>query len=792
MIDDQELRDLFKAESDEHLRVLEAGLLRLESEPGDAAALEEVFREAHSLKGAARMLGLSDIELLSHRLEDVLGNAHRGHESLASGRIDQLLQAVDILRQLSGEAVTGMKEGGGADIVSIIEKLDVQQHEMAAMSVEGDAVRADTDADASASVVAVDEAAKTADADGGAAAQPQAKEKGAAPAEPKKADEAAAPSVDQPAGGDEAPYQISTVRVSTSRLDSLMTHAGELAVTRLRIARRQTDLEELAAIWESWSSEISQQALAANARQVKHWASAASQQNTQERERYYLEQIGGLLGRIIEATNQDTAHLESISNELADNIHAIRLLPMSTVFGLFDRTVRDVARQQEKEVKLVVEGGETRADKHIIEVIKDPLMHMIRNAIDHGIEEPGARERTGKPRSGTIRLKAYQITGNIMVEVTDDGAGLDVEAIKRSVVKRKILTDDVVSAMSEEQLMHAIFMSGVSTSGMITDMSGRGVGLDVVKKSVEKLKGVLQVQSQQGRGCTISMRLPITLATLAVLIVSERGAYFAVPIEFVESLRMVGTDEVFPVDGRDSILFEDEPVSVVRLSDILELPEDRKSAPIRAEGDGSEACVILSVAGERIGILVDDLLDEQEVVLKQHGKLLKRVRNVSGSTILGTGEVCTVLNPHDMIKSVQQAVSSGAAPRKKAEQASAAKTLLLVEDSIITRTQEKRILEAAGYEVVTAVDGLDAIGKLKERDYDAVVSDIQMPNMDGLALTEKLRGNEKYKTLPIILVTSLSSDEDKKRGLQVGADAYIPKPSFDQKTLLETLGRLVV
>lgn len=332
-----------------------------------------------------------------------------------------------------------------------------------------------------------------------------------------------------------------------------------------------------------------------------------------------------------------------------------------------------------------------------------------------------------------------------------------------------------------------IFASGLSTSSFVTDVSGRGVGLDVVRNNVERLKGTVQLESVTGKGLTLRVQLPITLATARVLTVAVNGRSYALPVEYVHTSRMAKPNEIFTLEGRATLMLDGQAVSVAKLEDLLELPNPQSSIPNPAS---QSAIVFLSVGDERFGLIADMLIDEQEVVLKPQSALLKRVRNVSGATILETGEVCMVLNPQDLLKSLRkQTAQAVAAPPPEA--VAVKKVLLLAEDSIVTRTQEKRILENAGYEVVTAVDGLDAFNKLGTRAFDGVVSDIVMPNMTGLALAAKIRENKSYAELPIILVTTLASDEDKQRGLEAGANAYLTKPAFDQQVLLECLKRLV-
>jgi two-component system, chemotaxis family, sensor kinase CheA len=454
--------------------------------------------------------------------------------------------------------------------------------------------------------------------------------------------------------------------------------------------------------------------------------------------------------------------------------------------------VRDLARHQAKEVQLIIEGGETTADKRILEEMKDPLMHMIRNAIDHGLEAPDERQRCGKPRLGTIRLRARLTPSSLVIEVADDGRGLDLERIKLTALKRRLRREEELAAMTSGQIQALIFAPGFSTSPLVTDISGRGVGLDVVGANVERLKGNIEVESSLGHGCTLRICLPRALAATRVLIVMADRRSYALPIEYVHTTRLVSPQEVFPIEGMETIVVDGRPVSLAHLSALLGISSQVAGAKEGKppESDNPRPCLVLTVGEDQIGLFVDALLDEQEIVVKPHSAILKRVRNVSGATILGTGEVCMVLNPLDLVQSVRQR------PARMLREASHPKPLkkhviLLVEDSITTRTQEKRILESAGYEVVAAVNGVDALQKLSSQAFDAVISDVEMPSMDGLTLTERIRREPKYNELPIILVTSLASEEDKRRGIEVGANAYIAKPTFDQGLLLDTLRRCI-
>jgi two-component system chemotaxis sensor kinase CheA len=449
-------------------------------------------------------------------------------------------------------------------------------------------------------------------------------------------------------------------------------------------------------------------------------------------------------------------------------------------------------------VQLIIHGGDTTADKHLLEMLKDPLMHLVRNAIYHGIELPTERMANGKSAQAKLTLSAKRTAAHVIIEVIDDGRGLNIEAVKKTAMEQGWNTAEEISSMSEQQLQALIFVSGFSTSQIIDDISGRGVGLDVVKNNVERLKGTLTVKSTFNQGCTFTIKLPLTLTTTHIFLIAIAKQRYAIPVEFVRMARYVSASEVFLVQDQETINWHGEAVSMAWLEDLLELSKGKRIDK-KDNVSHKQPCLILETKAALLGVFVDEIVEEREIVLKPTGPLLDRVRNVSGITILDSGEVCVVLNPIDLVRTAQKKASSGAISWRVAEQLPDTKqqrkqtkpVILLAEDSITTRTQEKRILESAGYEVITAVDGLMAFNTLSTRSFDAVVSDVEMPNMDGLTLASKIREIKEYEHLPIVLVTSLATEADRKRGMDVGADAYIVKSAFNQQVLLDTLGRLV-
>ena len=823
MIEDDELREVFKTSSEEHLQNLDEGLLYLEKNPNDAAKIEELLREAHSLKGDAGMLGVKDVATLSHQIEHLLGGLKRQETTLTADLVDRISYGIDAIRQLVYAAVTG-------------EPCEVNAfHSLAYLM----GAKPETPTDA-ISAINREQGTGNSEQDEPEGVEP--------PEEPQAIEEPVIDSVPV-SPPDEMPipvttvaepmnapppvtisrdstYKIETIRVPTRNLDGLMTQTGELTVTKIRIAHRLNEIEDLVSLWEEWSRDAFVNRFVVHDlennlnRYSSEKGTIGQLQNYYHRSTERLEQLGSLINQLRNTFSEDIARLDIISDELEDGIRTLRLLPLSTIFNLFPRMVRDLARQQRKEIELVISGGETRADKRILEEMKDPLMHILRNAIDHGIETPEERRKSGKPAIAKIELRGYQTATHVVLEVCDDGRGLDIEKIKQTALKRGICQPEELLGMTPQQIHSLIFAPGFTTRTVVTEVSGRGVGMDVVRTNVERLKGIIQVESSPRKGSVFRIQLGTTLATAHVLIVSVQGISYAIPVEFVQMTKLVQVNEIFAIEGRETIVFEDQPISVAQLADLLEIrwtssqfePESTISQesksrfslspsliqknPSSPTMDVASPCIILKVGEEKLGLFVDALVDEQDVVLKPQSQLLKRVRNVAGATILGTGEVCIILSPQDLIKSIRKQAGVISSPSARSalkvqDNSSVKPVILLVEDSITTRTQEKRILEAAGYEVVTAVDGLDGFNKLGTRSFDAVVSDIQMPNLDGLSLVTKIRQNRDYSELPIILVTSLASDEDKRKGAEVGANAYITKASFNQEVLIETLKRLV-
>jgi two-component system, chemotaxis family, sensor kinase CheA len=476
---------------------------------------------------------------------------------------------------------------------------------------------------------------------------------------------------------------------------------------------------------------------------------------------------------------------------LLEDMKKVVMLPVSSFLQLFPKLVRDLARDQGKEAELVIRGGEIEIDKRILEEMKDPFIHLLRNCVDHGIEKPEERARKRKLPRGTIAI-TFEPKNSRQVEIliSDDGVGIDVAKVRSTALKDDRLAQEEGGSRSQQEALSLIFESGVSTSPIITDLSGRGLGLAIVREKVEKLGGAISVETQPDSGTTFRIMLPLALTTFRGVIVRVGERQFVLPTISVERVTSVNKAQIKTVENRETIQLSGQILSLVKLADTLELP------PASAANDSTKVIkvVVLTSAEKRLAFLVDEVLGEQEVLVKSLGQQLSRVRNVAGATILGTGSVVPILNISDLIKSAVR--SSIPATREltatTAEHAEARrKSILVAEDSITARTLLKNILETAGYVVATAVDGVDAFTQLRSGEFDLVVSDVEMPRMSGFDLTVKIRGDKKLADLPLVLVTALEARGDRERGIEVGANAYIVKSSFDQSNLLAVIQKLI-
>jgi two-component system chemotaxis sensor kinase CheA len=776
----QEILTIYRAESEEHLQKLSECLLRMEKDPQGMELLEEVFREAHSLKGSARMIGFLTVERVAHSLEDLFGAVRKQEVTLQAATFDAIFESLDTIQRVTDRWLED-PEAEMEDVSELTEKLEglcrpgtetPGRERTAPGKTRGKKEGAYTEK-------------KRGRRDGKKA--PSGKEEAGQPVVESGEESGAG---EEGASADNVRFEVEeTIRVTTHKLDDLMNRIGEILVTKIKFDQRLAEVRrlgnELDEIYRSWGNTQRQLELQDISRSEESMEKLARfQQETGGK----LSQLHGEFGEFLTSFTEDSLRMTLISSELQESINRVRMLPLSSLFNTFPRLLRDMAKREGKEVELVVEGGGIQLDKKILEQLKDPMMHLLRNALDHGVEKIEDRGQSGKRRAGTITLSATQRANSVLIEVKDDGAGIDVDKIKSIALRRGFVSEEALEEMTEQQVMALVFRPGFSTKGIITDLSGRGVGLDVVFSIIERLKGSIALSSEVGGGTCFSIKLPVSLATSQALVVRVNEQVFAIPLTAVDIITEVGLDQVMTVESREAVLVEGMPTALVRLHEILSLSAES----IHLADDEKAPVVVIGSADERVALMVNEVIGEKEIVVKGLGPQLRRVRNFSGATILGDGSVVLILNVFDLIKSSQKVRGMWITSEKNMEDEGRKRPEILVaDDSVTTRVLEKNILEGSGYRVTLAVDGLDALEKAREGGFDLVVSDVEMPRMSGFELAAELRSEGRFNDLPIILVTSLDSEEDKKKGIEAGADAYITKGAFEQGNLLATIKQLL-
>lgn len=780
----KELMTTFQAELEEHLSTLSKGLLSLErnAAPDERAnLLTNIFRAAHSIKGAARAVNLKDIETLAHHVEDVLVKIREGVLSLAPQHFDALLAAVDAIGTAMAAHLRG-EQMPAEFMTAVLARLE-------------DAARGQTEPGAPQTTVATSGGEESPLPESSSPLFPNTlvlSDSGALPASPH-ASTPPTPVKDQQPIGPRPIQAEDTIRVRTAKLDALMDGLGELLVMQMRtekLVAQMKGLQERTTRWQkSWRktrphcNRLRRNYLKAD---TTDFAPLFDFLENNEQE---LKTLSTEHNTLLDHLTDDRNHLQLVTDDLQNGIRNARMLPIATLFDLFPRMVRDLARDHSKDIVLEVAGQETEVDRQALELMKDPLTHLLRNAVDHGIEAPEERLSLGKPRQGTIRLCAEQHGNNLVLTVSDDGRGINLDAVRRSAIERGLVSSENMADFSEREVVELIFYSGLSTAGQISDLSGRGIGMDVVRKNLEQVRGLIQVETTSGLGTTFILTLPLTLTTSQVLLVRVAGETMALPMMNVERILHVDVAKVGSIEGHPAIYAGGRPLPLVSLAHVLKRPEVEEALPPNAK----IPVVILSVVEKRVALRVSGFLSTQQVVIKSLGGQLHRVRNVVGAAILGDGQLVTILNVSDLMRSVQvKSHASSTLPIVTNETQRC--RVLLVDDSITTRALEKHILENAGYDVLAAADGQEAWELICSNEKglpDLVVSDVDMPRMNGFTLTQSIKGDSKHAHVPVVLVTSLDSPKDRLQGMEAGADAYIVKSTFDQRELLNTIERLI-
>ncbi|HUW06947.1 MAG TPA: hybrid sensor histidine kinase/response regulator [Williamwhitmania sp.] len=748
------LQAMFKVEAEEHINVLSKGLIELEKNPnsiGTVELIESIFREMHSLKGAARSVGRSDIESLCQVLESIFAKFKNNRLSFSAYQFDLIHKAIDTISKM----VTGVSIASSNEVRGLIKQLQ---------SI-GDANHSITKAVEPIATVKTPRAIKTA------------------------AEVPSSNSASQNEPVEEKLLQIESVRIPIAKLDPLFLQAEQMIQSKVTSAQRVVELGEMHDLINSWKVEL-----------VKTYSlhSASSPAQSKEIINWTTERMDELerhLSTIINELESDQRSLSRMVDEHVESMKKILMLPISTITEGFPKLVRDLARAQKKEVEFTIQGKEVEVDKRVLEELKDPLVHLIRNCIDHGIKTPSDRLKAKKTSFGTITLSFSAIEGhNLEISISDDGEGINTNRVISAAIKSGIITKASAETMSPQEVQDLVFKSGITTSPMITDISGRGLGLAIVREKVGKLGGTVSVDSHLNIGTTFRIRLPLTLSTSRAVLVRTGDHLFFMPTANVERAIRISKDEIKTTENRETILLGTAIIGIIKLGDVLGIRNTVNGSTRKSGADQSVSAIqiiVLKHDEKRIGFVVDEIFDELQILVKKLGKQLVKVRNMGGATILGNGKVVPIINVADLMQSATQISAPIKEPKEVVADAAKKYRILVVDDSITSRALIKSIVESAGYIVESAVDGVDAYTKVLVGEFDLVVSDVDMPRMNGFELTAKMRKEKKLAELPVVLVTALESREDRELGIDVGANAYIVKSSFDQSNLLEVIEKLI-
>lgn len=735
--DDEFLKKLiytFKIESHDHLKNISLSLLELEKSQGDEkkSVVETIHREFHSLKGAARAVNIEEIETICHRVESIFSDIKKEKLVLNEEMFDVFNESVDIMEEIISFP-NDIK-----DISKIIRKIEnvalVNNSKQKSIEVNN--------------IVAK----KTLEIK---KFQPLAKSKVdvSLRQECDKKQELVKISIDK---------LPDVIRVSKDKLDSLLIQGEEMLYIKLsanETAKEAKAIKELLDLWKK------------------------------EKDYNYIKMIENSINSLIKSSENDENTIETMMNKFMEDIKDIMLLPFSYILEMFPKMVRDLSKKMDKKIEFISEGTKIEIDRRILEEIKDPFIHIIRNCIDHGIEKPEERKRLKKSPKGTIKLIITQVSSDkVKIQISDDGSGINIDKVKEKAAKNHILTQSEIKDIDDESAKTLIFKSGISTSDIITDISGRGLGLAIVHEKIQNLDGTISIKTEANKGTAFNIILPITISTNRGIIVKVSNQEFVVPTGKVEKVIIIKKNEIELIENRAVVVWQEYIIPIFDLKDILEISDSN----IEKSSSDIVSILIINFMEQRMALKVDEIVVEQEVLVKRFNKPLKRVKNISGATILGSGRIVPILNIQDLIKSSfkhegNYSKVSSVSEEKVIEK----KSIIVVDDSITSRTLLKNILESYGYQVKTAVDGLQGWRLMKNEKFDLVVTDIEMPVMDGFELTKKIRDDSKTSDMPVVLVTSLESNEDKERGIDVGASAYIVKSDFRQSSLLDTIKRLI-
>ncbi len=788
----KKLRQAFAFEAKEQTQTISNALLELEQQTDEKARkelVEVMFRQAHNLKGSARAVNMTHVEALCQSLESVFSAMKKEHKYVTNDAIDILHRSVDMLDNLLAAEDPKTIEALQAPMNALKDQLNAILEPPSAAPAAKAAAPAAAPAEPEAQAAQPQPVTPPA-ATAPAPVEPPAPAQAALAEHQAQAPAAVATMVDR--------ATMDSIKVPAAKLDSHLLQAEEMLAVKRAAVQHASDVSALLRETEEWDKEWRKMESAV--RDIRQLVTRRGQINI-NKSVPALQKVIDFFDNSHGRVNNLVTKLKSQNKLVGDDMRATSLsvdtflegtkqllvMPCAVLFEVFPKMVRDVSKDLGKDVQFAMHGTDTELDKRILAKIKDPLVHLIRNSIDHGIESAEVRRQKGKPPKATITLTVtHTDAGRVEIAVADDGGGINHEKVKAVAVKNGIITETEAAAMSKEQAIDLIFQSSLSTSPIITDISGRGLGLAIVKDNILNLGGGLDVETELGQGTKFRMSLPVTIATFTVILLNIHGHVVALPKASLARVLRLTRADLSSVEGRDVFNMDGLLVPLSEMADLLEI-----GAVEGAEEPEFLLVAVAKVGEEFLGFLVDDILEEQEVLVKSLSRPLVRVRNVSGVTVLRTGEAVPILNVSDLVKSARRLSGKrvGAVTKREARQK---KKVLVVDDTMTSRMLMKNIMEAAGYVTSTATNGAEALSALQQDHFDLVCTDVEMPRMTGLELCKRIRQDAKLGEIPVILLTSLASKEDKERGVEAGANAYFVKSSsFDQANLLEVVKRLI-
>ncbi len=765
----KQLFTTFSGELTSKCQSISDGLLQLEQANEDVDAtvvLDTILRDAHNIKGAAHGLALVDIGDLAHHLESLFKAIAHGDHAADSTVIDLGLETIDRLPEALEDSIAECplrfnKEDlvqrliiSSAKMRGAPEETRLQSPEVSGQKIQSEGIeKLESEQDRCAK-----------EAEPVDILEPEVKRVQVAQAVDSTIKEA----VDHYESRDTILGQ--NIHIGREKLDDLGALVEELMVAKLEVEEHSHSMRCL---------EQHLRRLLVEPKPLGGFESI-------ERQPYGAgEGVDHLVRTLEQKMHRSATHLDLLCGSLQSHVRMMRLVPAGQLLKSMARSVRDIAQELGKQVSFELQGELIEIDRSVLEAIRDPLIHLLRNAIDHGIELPQQRRAANKPEMGQITLAVSNEGSQIIMRVMDDGAGIRLEKVREAALKKRLVSYAELERMGDNAILNLIFRPGFSSKEIVTNFSGRGVGLDVVQSNLRNLKGLVEVNTTPGLGTTFSLHMPLTLASDQGLFVLAGGVNYVLPSSSIDRVLELSRDKIFRVEGRQVIILDGQAVPLQMLADILALPCRQCSQ------DSPLSIVVVTKGWDKVAFLVEEIQGEREIVIKRLHYPLKTVPNVIGATLTGSGEVVVVLNPADLVEqtlrndyrsrsSISLSVESSPVPR-----------ILVADDSLTTRTLIKSILVTVGYEVTLAVDGQDAWQQLQNTSFDLLVSDVQMPEMDGFALTEKVKQSDVYQHLPVILVTTLAGEQDHQRGIEVGADAYIVKGAFETKALLDVVQQFV-